>query len=315
MSTSDSDQYDEATWDDLRKRFGDSPLKDMELANLGQNAGISWPFKGRDETPAKYLGYNFEELQCVPGLVGKKSRIRALFNILIETLAFDDPFGEMADRVETGEIKDETIEHHLRQLGIPREFPLGLICLGPETIERLEQAGAATLGDGIELSEKGDPLNPLSEEFEGLIRAIGNKDEETVSRFLPYRKGGRGLHLAEAVSGIAEKLESPLKLTLMENCGFELEGAEHAEKDRMGDAQKEACLKRALSELEALESWFTEEVRELRAIFASKGRPERFFLALNDPARERLAIELAEHQWGRKGAKKGGFLGRLFGKS
>ena len=315
MSTADSDQYGEATWDDLRHRFGDSPLKDMELANLGQNAGISWPFKGSGETPAKYLGYTFEELQSVPGLIGKKSRIKALFNILIETLAFDDPFGEMADRVEAGEIKDETVEQHLRQLEIPRDFPLGLICLGPETIERLEQADALTLGDGIDLSEKGDPLNPLSEEFEGLLRAIGNKDEETMTRFLPYRKGGRGLHLAEAISSIAEKLANPLKFTLMENCGFELEGTEREEKDRMSSEQKEECLKCALDELEALETWFSEEVRELKAIFSSEDRPERFFLALDDPARERLAIELAEHQWGRKGSKKGGFFGRLFGKS
>jgi len=315
MSISKTDYDNAVTWDDLRRRFGDSALKNMELAKLGQNAGISWPFKGHDETPEKYIGFDFEELQSVPGLIGKKSRIKKLMNIMIETLAFDDPFGDMADRVEAGEIKDEAVARNLRKFQIPGDFPIALIRFRPETIEAFKQAGAGTLGEAIEVNENGDPLNPLSDEIEILIRAISNKDEEIIAKFLPYRKGGQGVHLAEAISAIAENLEDPLKFTLMEDCGFELEESEHLEKERMTPEEKAESLQRALGELEALNAWFTEESRILKQVFSDGSRPERFFLALNDPAREQLAIELSEHQWGGKGQKKSGFFGRLFGKS
>lgn len=314
MSISDSDYYGEVTWDDLRRRFSKSALKDMELAKLGQNAGISWPFKGSDETPAKYLGFDFEELQSVPGLIGKKSRVKALMNIMIETLAFDDPFGEMADTIETGDIKDETVERHLKKFDISLDFPLELTRLRSETIEEFKRAGAVTLQQAIEVSEQGDPLEPLSEEFARLIRAVGNKDEDSIASFLPYRKGGQGLHLAEAIRAIAEDLAAPLKLSLMEDCGFELQESEQTEKERMTDEEKEERLQVALGELNQVNLWFSEEAKQLQEIFARGGRPERFFLALNDPARERLAIELVEHLWGSKASKKSGFFGRLFGR-
>ena len=66
MSNSSITKYSAEEWDYIRKRFYNSILNETEIAKLGQNVGISWPFKGTDETPSKYMDYDFEELQSVP---------------------------------------------------------------------------------------------------------------------------------------------------------------------------------------------------------------------------------------------------------
>ena len=58
-------KYSAEEWEYFRKRFFNSMLNDTQVAALGQNVGVSWPFKGSDETPAKYiefeLPYRFNE--------------------------------------------------------------------------------------------------------------------------------------------------------------------------------------------------------------------------------------------------------------
>ncbi len=77
MTQNTTEKYSAAVWEHLRERFLNSILNDTEIAKLGQNVGVSWPFKGSDETPAKYIRYEFEELNTVPGLIGKKNVCRA----------------------------------------------------------------------------------------------------------------------------------------------------------------------------------------------------------------------------------------------
>ena len=87
MSDSNPEQYSAEEWEHFRNRFFASILVDMDISKLAQNVNISWPFKGSDETPGKYIEYDFEELKSVPGLVNKEKRIHLLMDIFRETLA------------------------------------------------------------------------------------------------------------------------------------------------------------------------------------------------------------------------------------
>lgn len=126
------EKYSSAEWEHIRQRFADSILKETEVAILGQNAGFSWPFKGKGETPEKYIQYKFDELQSVPGLVGKKVRIRRLMDILRETLAFDDPFSDLAHSLEAESEEDVTFERILTKYNVPLNFPVHLLHFSPD---------------------------------------------------------------------------------------------------------------------------------------------------------------------------------------
>ena len=113
------EKYSAEEWKYLCDRFSKSILKTTEIAELGRNVGISWPFKGSDETPEKYISFSFEELESVPGLIGKKKRVKTLMDVLREILAFDDPFSDMMDTVEKKNTEDRIYHRVLKKLGIP----------------------------------------------------------------------------------------------------------------------------------------------------------------------------------------------------
>lgn len=51
---------------------------------------------------------------------------------------------------------------------------------------------------------------------------------------------------------------------------------------------------------------------DLVQVFGTGGSPERYFIMINEPKRERIALELAKLQLEIEDDKKSGFLGRLF---
>ena len=112
-------KYSADEWEHFRERFSESILKTTEIAELGRSVGISWPFKGSGETPEKYIRFSFEELQNVPGLIGKKKRVNDLMDVLREILAFDDPFSNMMDTVEKKNNENRVYKRVLKKLEIP----------------------------------------------------------------------------------------------------------------------------------------------------------------------------------------------------
>ena len=55
MSEASFEKYSAEEWEHIRKRFFNSILNDTEIAKLGQNVGVSWPFKGKGETHSKFI--------------------------------------------------------------------------------------------------------------------------------------------------------------------------------------------------------------------------------------------------------------------
>jgi len=308
------EKYSPEEWEHLRKRFFSSMLNDTEIAKLGQNVGISWPFKGSDETPAKYIDFSLEELAEVPGLVNKPKRIHTLMDILRETLAFDDPFSDMVDTVESESEVDDTFERILAKLKIPTNYPAEFVHFSEDTCSLLESEDLKTLVDIIHFGQKLAQNVVVGGDLKTFLNGLAHKDEVGIARHIPYRRGERGLHLAEAIGLIAGDLPESARLELLQRGGLELSEAEQALRAKAGDLATEAALKSAVEALDARCQWFSAEAADLENVFSTGGSPERYFISMNDPRLERVAVALARLRFAPPEAEKKGFFGKLFGR-
>src|SRR5436190_11597231 len=115
-------------WDEIRSAFASSIMVDTSLNSLAQNLdGPEWPIKTKDDTPAKYIDLSYEEVVELLQLKGQQSEcIDHLVGILRETLAFDNPFGDMVEQTETASNRENPLLKNLAKLGIPEKFPIAL---------------------------------------------------------------------------------------------------------------------------------------------------------------------------------------------
>ncbi len=314
MSDAPLEKYSAEEWNHIRKRFFNSILNDTEIAKLGQNVGISWPFKGKGETASKYIEYDFEELQSVPGLVGKQRRIQTLMDILRETLAFDDPFSDMVDTVESESEEDDTFERILAKLEIPPNYPVEFIHFEPDTKELLKNEDVNTLIEIIHFGQKIARNVVVGGDLKTFLNGLAHKDEVGIAKHLPYRRSIRGLHLAEAIGLIAGDLPEAAQLHLLAQGEVSLTDEEMATLSKASTLNIEASTKSAVEKVAKVCEWFTAEAADLEQVFATGGSPERYFIMINDPRRERIALVLAKLHLEIDDNKKSGFLGKLFGR-
>ncbi len=314
MSDPAPEKYSEEEWNHIRKRFFNSILNDTEIAKLGQNVGISWPFKGSDETPSKYIEFDFEELKSVPGLIGKQRRIKTLMDILRETLAFDDPFGDMVDTVETESQQDDTFERIFAKLDIPTGYPIEFVHFAPETHELLRNEDVSTLVECVHFGQRIAKNVVVGGDLKTFLNGLAHKDEVGIAKHIPYRRGERGLHLAEAIGLIAEDLGDAVKLSLLRDSGVTLTEDEARKVNAAAPQKMDEAMHKTMSEVAKVCDWFSAEASDLEQIFYTGGSPERFFLMINDPQRERIAVQLARLHFLGEEKKKPGFFGRFFGR-
>jgi len=311
--TEQFEKYSAEEWDSIRARFQNSALNDTEMAILGQNAGVSWPFRGSDETPQKYIDCELEELSSIPGLIGKKSRVRKLMDILRETLAFDDPFSDLVDSVELDGVEDHTFERILAKFNIPDNYPAKLVKFNETTRRLLAEPNPDTL---LEVSRFGQrmPQNTAEgEELRLFLNGLAHKDESGMARHLPYRRGERGLYFPEEVGLIAGRLERPVQLALIQQSGASLTEAEAEVLKNDTNLEAEAALKYALEQMDMASQWFTEGAAELTAVFENEEDPARYFIPIQDPEVERIAVALARVHFGFSAAERSGLVGRISG--
>lgn len=316
MSKQNLEKYSAAEWEYICRRFFNSILNETEIAKLGQNVGISWPFKGSDETPTKYIEYSLEELDTVPGLIGKKSRVKKLMDILRETLAFDDPFGDMADKVEMESEVDHTFGIILKRLNVAVDYPARFVHFAPETQALLQNEELTTVLDVVQYGQKLTSDVTAGDDLRAFMNSLAHKDEAGIRQHIPWRRGDRGLYLPEAIGLAAQGLNQPLQLELLYQSGVELSEVESEIRQNGSDASSETQLKAALLEVTELCRWFSVEAQELKELFQSGEMPERFFIPINDTRVERVALALARVHFGisaSSGKASGGLLGKLSG--
>lgn len=276
-------------WDEVRSAFATSIMVDTPLNSLAQNLdGPEWPIKGREETPAKYIDLTFEEAVELLQLKGQPpERIDQLISVLRETLAFDNPFGEMVEQAKVAAERDNPLLKNLSRLGIPENFPIVLTALEPATLEFCKLEGRHTIGEFAVFAQSMAQNVIVGGDFRKLLNALSHVDEAALAEVLPFRRGQKGLHLVEALA----------------HCARASDGAARAE---------------------VASTWFRDDLAALEKDVAAGGALERHFVVLGNPELERKALALLRPMLrvpagatqpkpaGEK--KKSGLFGWLFGR-
>jgi hypothetical protein len=271
-------------WDEVRSAFAASIMVNTPLSSLAQNLdGPDWPVRGKEETPAAYIDLSYDELVAMLAMKGMTpARADFLITLLKETLAFDNPFGEMVLQAEASALKDNQLLKNLAKLGIPEAFPIGLTALSPDTIDFCKLENLATLGQFCIFAQGMSQNVIVGGDFRKLLNALSHVDEATLAEALPFRMGTRGLHLPEALAQ-ASRAPAPAARTAL------------------------------------VVEWFKDDYAAMQKELKAGGTVERYLQVLGNPdAEKRAADMLTAFKSGKAaGGKKGGLfgsLGRLFGK-
>jgi hypothetical protein len=303
--------------------FHTSIMVDTSLNSLAQNLDAAdWPFSGKDETPSKYIDLSFEELQLVPGLMGHPTRIDQLIGILEDTIAFDNPFGEMVEQSAVAAAEENPLLKNLSRLEIPLDYPIEGTMMSADTQTFCKLEAIVTLADFANFAQNMPPQVIVGGDLRTFLNALAHVNETALAAILPFRPGSKGLHLPEALGQLISTLPAGERLALFRHGGGELtevEAAEAADCSKQQLAEMEAALReRANGVFRLLPS----ELAVLPASIAESGSLERYLVVLGDPQKEALAAKLlepiirppettsAEDQTGKAG--KGGWLGAFF---
>ena len=312
-------------WDDIRKKFRNSIMASTPLTSLAQNLDTdAWPHDGEEEKPSKYIDFSYDELLMMPEIAGNAAKADHLIGILKETLAFDDPFGDMVAQVEETAAKDNPILKTLGRLNIPATYPMALANFTEGTRIVCASEGVKTIGEFANLGQQMATRVVLGGDFRNALNALTHGDEEGIGQFLPFRKGSTGLHLAEAIGLIPAGLPRPEQLGLAKAYGAKLSPADTAAAKTLTKDQIEKLEAGLKTNLTAALDWFKDQRTDLELHLQNGGTYERYFVVINDPAREAIAVKLtsAAVKVSSKPAaaattgeqKKGGLFSRLFGK-
>jgi len=244
-------------WDDVRTAFSTSIMVDTSLNSLAQNLdGPEWPIKSKDDTPSRYIDLSYDEVVELLQLKGQKpERLDQLIGILKETLAFDNPFGDMVEQSQAASDRDNIIIKNLAKLGIPENFPITLTSLESGTLEFCKLERLSTLGEFAVFAQSMSQNVIVGGDFRKLLNALSHVDEASLAETLPFRPGQRGLHLVEAVALAARSDNGPVRV-------------------------------------EVATTWFREQLQAMEKDLAAGGSIERYFVALGNPALEKRAVEL-----------------------
>lgn len=194
-----------AAWNQIRASFAKSILVDTPIYSLAQNLDVPpWPINKPDETPAAYIDFTYPEAVTALAARGMPpAQLGALITILTETLAFDEPFGEMmedlaAPAAETAD-NDSPLFKNLNKLELPEGYPLDLTALSTATVELCRTEKVENLGQFVTFATRLSQAVIVGGDFRSLLNGIAHKDEETIAKFLPSRPGSKGLFLREAL--------------------------------------------------------------------------------------------------------------------
>jgi hypothetical protein len=294
MTATPFSRYTAHDWNKVRAAFSSSILAETPLSSLAQNLeGVDWPIKGDDETPASYIGLEFDEVKERLALAGQPPRMADhLIEILRETLAFDEPFGDMVTQGEQSAIRDNPLLRNLEKLGIPENFPIRLTALAPETLSFCRLENVSTLREFAILAQRMAQSVIVGGDFRSLLNALSNIDEEALSLHLPFRTGAKGLHLIEGLAHAVRAQPAPVRAVLRKRLHASLSASErelavHVTSEQIADARA-ALEERAL----ALRAWFLDECRELERRIADGAERRHLAAVLKDPAIEVIVADV-----------------------
>lgn len=274
-------------------------MAETSLSALAQNLEAGeWPIEGSDETPSKYIVYTWDEVQTLPAFIAQPALLDLLLRILNDTLAFDEPFQEMVDASQKSIVNEFSAIKALGKLQIPEDFPIALSSLSNEAKELCKSQGFRTLGEYVRLSQKISQLIIMEGDFRAFLNALSHVDETTIARFLPFRPGHKGLHLAEAIGAVIRSIPDAELYALARATGYkyltpeQTAMADAVTKQRLADTQ--ASFRTAF--LDQL-GWFKTEAADWRNNQTGNQSLSYRLRVLDDPLREAVAYGLIHNQF------------------
>lgn len=299
-------------WDRLRFRFHDSLLADTEISKLAKNLGRTWPIRGKAETPLKYVGYNLIELCSLPEFYGKGNRLPVLYQILSETIAFDEPFAEMVEHLDAAAEQANPAHQTLAELAVTLDFPIVATGFTEETRRFCANEGILTLADLIEFSQKMARTIVVGGDFRCFLNALASAEFAVLKQFLPLREGCKGLHLAEAIGQLAEQFSPAEAATLLKLYGLPLEQPSWQGASVLDRAGQQALIVAVRDLVAARLALFPDQGQELRhAVDSGDTALVRYFAPLQQKDRETLALAVVYNYFEVK-PRANGLLQRLF---
>lgn len=277
-------KYNQDDWEQIRKEFVTSMMVDTKISALAENLDSpAWPIEGDDETPDKYLDYSFRELVELPEMDGYPERVNLLMDILKETMAFDDPFGEMLEIVDSPENQEETLLKVLDKLGIKRDFPIMLSSLTDETKEFCKEEEIDTLGDFVVFSQNIAKNIVLGGDFRAFLNSLSNLDERGIAKYIPFRVSEEGLHLPEGVGQTFTVLTPGERAALMRKYGRRIDAEEKAKADEVPANRLLQIEQQAENRVFELFQYFKKDKLELNKFYNDDRALEKYFAVLRDP--------------------------------
>ena len=292
-AASSSGKYSPREWEVVRKAFHASIMVDTPLASLAENLNVPpWPLKGKDETPSKYIDFTYDELITMPGLAGNPERVDLLVSILQETLAFDEPFGDMVTNDSLVDQRDNPILKNLGKLGIPEDFPVSLIALTPDTREFCTLENLTTIKSFAVFAQSISQNVVVGGDFRSLLNALSHVDEETLAQFLPFRPGEKGLHLIEGLALAIRAFPDEVLAALARRYGAKL-GADDAAKAAKAPKQDVENAAEILTQHTASYiEYFAQDFAKLQDQVNGGVPVARLAIVLKDPLVETIATGL-----------------------
>ena len=310
-------KYNPEDWEEVRLQFSRSMMVGIKLNSLAENLGTEWPISGSEETPAKYINLSFEEMQMLPEIQGKPKRLELLIDILKETLAFDDPFGEMVGQIEQDAESQNDILKALQKLEIPEDYPIAMSNISSETKEFCKNEGIKTIGEFVRFCQNMAKNIVIGGDYRSFLNNLAHLDERGIAKVLPIRVGSKGLHLQEAVGLAVERLQDAERYALYRKYGGKLTPEQEATARQVQDDTLRKLESRLQDQIREQMALFPEERNQITVKLANGESIEREFMYLDDPLKERIAVGALTaamgDQPGMRRQKKGLFQ-RLFGR-
>lgn len=309
-------RYTPKDWDEVRAAFSSSILVDTPISSLAQNLeGPEWPLKGRDDTAAAYIDLSFDEMRERLALCGQPPKVAdQLIDILRETLAFDDPFGDMVEQSQAATEDENPLVKNLEKLRIPANFPITLTALAADTLLFCRLENINTLGEFALAAQRMAGTVIVGGDFRALLNALSNVDERTLARYIPFRPGSKGVHYIEGLSLAVSSQPVAIQAALARRANQVL--PEAAEDMARGVSGEQLAKARALLELHAttLRGFCRDDYAELEKQLEAGADPRRLVAVLGDPVTEAVVADFITPRAVEKAAPAAarGFFARLF---
>lgn len=286
-------KYGVFDWDAARKPFSKSIMMETSLSSLAQNLDMAdWTLTGEGEVPSKYVYLKYAELITMPGFAGHPEQVDQLITILKDTLAFDEPFGDMVPKHASAPDKDNPILKNLAKLGIPEDYPMALVALTAETREFCTLESLVTIREFAMFAQNLAQAVIVGGDFRALINALSHIDENMLAFYLPFRPGAKGVHLLEGLALTVRAYPPEMKAGLARDFGARLGADDTARAVTVSRDQASRATKTLAGHAASYVEYFKTDLAVLQQQ-VNEGMPlGRLATVLNDPLVESIVTNL-----------------------